>query len=190
MDTVNGLPAHVLLVHAVVVLVPLSALVLVLVALWPAARRRLAVPGAVLAVVTLVAVPLTTQAGEWLEHRLPSTPLLRAHTELGDDLLPWVIGLALLGLLLGAREIMTTRQARAAGREGPGAATAASARRPGTGVLGGTAVTVVLAVLTVVVAVGAVATTYEIGDSGARAAWTGRFSPTPLPHGPRPFGDG
>lgn len=32
MQTVNGLPAHVLLVHAVVVLLPLSAAVLVLTA--------------------------------------------------------------------------------------------------------------------------------------------------------------
>ena len=40
MSTVNGLPAHVLLVHAVVVLVPLTSLLLVLVAVWPAARRR------------------------------------------------------------------------------------------------------------------------------------------------------
>ena len=42
MQTVNGLPAHVLLVHAIVVLLPLSALLLALTALWPAARRRLA----------------------------------------------------------------------------------------------------------------------------------------------------
>jgi hypothetical protein len=189
--TVNGLPAHVLLVHAVVVLVPLTSLVLLLVALWPAARPRLAVAGGVLAVVTLVSVPLTTDAGEWLEHRLPSTPLLRAHTELGDYLLPWAIGLAVVGVALAAREVLAGRRAGAARPEGPGAARASHAARPRTaGAPGGTAVTVVLAVLTVVVAVGSVATTYQIGDSGARAAWVGKFSPTPLPRPPRPAGEG
>jgi hypothetical protein len=37
MGTVNGLPAHILLVHAIVVLLPLAALLLVLTAVWPAA---------------------------------------------------------------------------------------------------------------------------------------------------------
>jgi hypothetical protein len=39
--TIGGLPAHILLVHAVVVLVPLAALLVVLVTAWPAARARL-----------------------------------------------------------------------------------------------------------------------------------------------------
>ncbi len=181
MTTVNGLPAHVLLVHAVVVLVPLTSLVLLLVAFWPAARRRLAVAGAVLAVVTLVTVPLTTDAGEWLEHRLPSTPLLRAHTELGDSLLPWAIGLAIVGIALGGRELLLSRRDPAGPpTEGPGAArrTHAQPSRSGSRDV---AVTIILAILTVVVSVGAVGTTYQIGDSGARAAWTGKVSPTPLP---------
>ncbi|WP_233625292.1 hypothetical protein [Actinoplanes sp. ATCC 53533] len=50
MGTVNGLPAHILLVHAIVVLLPLAALLLVLTAVWPAARRRLAGPNAILSV--------------------------------------------------------------------------------------------------------------------------------------------
>ncbi len=45
MTTVGGLPAHILLVHAVVVLVPLSALLIVLVTTWPAARARHRVGG-------------------------------------------------------------------------------------------------------------------------------------------------
>jgi hypothetical protein len=179
--TVNGLPAHILLVHAVVVLVPLTALVLLLVAFWPAARRRLALPGAILAVVTLVAVPLTTDAGEWLEHRLPSTPLLHAHTELGDSLLPWAIGLAVVGIALAGRELLVNRRSPAGTPgEGPGAARRTHAQPTNTGSRD-LAVTIILAILTVVVAVGAVGTTYQIGDSGARAAWTGQFSPTPLP---------
>jgi len=64
--TIGGLPAHILLVHAVV---PLAGLLVVLVTTWPAARARLTLPTAVVAVGSLVAVPLATSAGEWLEHR-------------------------------------------------------------------------------------------------------------------------
>lgn len=37
--TLNGLPAHILFVHAVV-LIPLAALLLVVSAVWPTARRK------------------------------------------------------------------------------------------------------------------------------------------------------
>ena len=37
---VSGLPLHALVVHAVVVLVPMAVLGAVLIAVWPAARRR------------------------------------------------------------------------------------------------------------------------------------------------------
>ena len=57
MGSVNGLPAHILLVHALVVLLPLAALLLVLTAAWPAARGRLAGLNANLSVL----VPVTTQ---------------------------------------------------------------------------------------------------------------------------------
>ena len=64
MATVAGLPAHILLVHAVVVLVPLSALLIVLVTVWPAARAWLTPATAVVAIATVVSVPLATDAGE------------------------------------------------------------------------------------------------------------------------------
>ena len=38
---INGLPAHALLVHLVVVLLPLTALAAVAVSVWPAAQRKL-----------------------------------------------------------------------------------------------------------------------------------------------------
>ncbi|WP_372460656.1 hypothetical protein [Actinomycetospora endophytica] len=188
MSTIDGLPAHVLLVHAVVVLVPLSALLLVLVALWPAARYRLVWPALVLTLLALVAVPLTTDAGEWLEHHVARSALVHTHTELGDTMLPWVIGLAVVAVVLAARHVLDVRDR--ARREGPGAALApetARATPPG-----GTVATIVIAVLTVVLALGSVVTVYRIGESGARAAWTGRFSEQsqPLPGGPPPSGGG
>jgi len=41
MTTVNGLPSHVLFVHFIVVLAPLTALLAILCAVWQPARRRL-----------------------------------------------------------------------------------------------------------------------------------------------------
>jgi len=183
---INGLPAHVLFVHAVVVLVPLAALLVVLVAVWPAARRHLTLPTAIIAVVAALAVPLTTQAGEWLQRRVPPTPLVSQHVDLGDGLLPWMAGLAVLAILIWGRPVLARRSATA---EGPGAATRTSSTRHGghrthpdpSPQPGGTTATVVLAVLAIVLAIGAVADVYAIGDSGSRAAWTGHVSSQPLP---------
>jgi hypothetical protein len=175
MTTIGGLPAHILLVHAVVVLVPLTALLIVLVTVWPAARARLTLSTAIVAVVTLISVPVTTDAGEWLERRVQRTDLLRTHTELGDTMLPWAIGLAVVALAVLARQwhAARTRSATAVAAGGsPGAAHPDSPPQP----WGGRGVSVGLAVLAVVVAVGSVVTVYEIGDSGARASWQGKFS--------------
>jgi hypothetical protein len=182
MTTINGLPAHVLLVHVVVVLIPLSAVLLVLVAVWPSARRRLDVLTAVLAVLALIAVPITTAAGDWLEQRLPRTPLLRVHTHLGDTMLPWAIALALVAVLVLVRSRRLARRASAGGEPANVEIREPHQhqhQRPGrreqlTGIA--------VAVVAVAVAVGSMVTVYRIGDSGAQAAWTGQFSAQPLPH--------
>ena len=166
MTVVNGLPAHVLFVHFVVVLVPLSALALVVSALWPKAARRLGLILPVLAFVTLLSVPLTTHAGEWLEQHVGSDPLVREHAELGDGLLPWAAGLFLLATAIW----WTTRRTPAPQGAAPGAR-------------GGAVVRVAAAVLSVVVAAGAVVDVYRIGDSGAKAAWHDAVSKTATGHG-------
>ncbi|GAA1091425.1 hypothetical protein ACFU8R_21480 [Pseudonocardia alni] len=85
---------------------------------------RLVWPTVVLAAATLALVPVTTEAGEWLEHRLPRTPLTRAHAELGDGLVPWVAGPAVVAVVVAVRTSW---------RSGPGVAsprrTAAGPRR-------------------------------------------------------------
>ncbi|RFA17912.1 DUF2231 domain-containing protein [Subtercola boreus] len=95
---VNGLPLHILLVHVVVIVLPAAALMTVLGAVWPAFRRRLGVLTPLVALIGLVSVPLATNAGEWLEARVTSTPLIQAHVALGDTLLPWAVGLFLVSL--------------------------------------------------------------------------------------------
>ncbi|MFJ3028420.1 DUF2231 domain-containing protein [Curtobacterium sp. NPDC087080] len=87
----DGIPLHPLLVHLTTVSVPVAALVAIVTAAWPAARRWLAVGAPVIALVALVSVPLATSSGEWLEHRERETALLERHTELADGLLPWSI---------------------------------------------------------------------------------------------------
>ncbi len=178
---INGLPAHALLVHVVVVLVPLAALLVVLSALWPAARRRLGVLTPVIALVALVSVPLTTHAGEWLEHRVPPDELVRRHAELGDGLLPWAGGLFVLAAVawLVARRTAATVDGGAAGTAAGGGAASTDGGVAATTRRGGLAVTIVLAVLSVVVAVGSVVQIYRIGDSGAKAVWHDSFTPTP-----------
>jgi hypothetical protein len=182
MSTINGLPAHVLLVHAVVVLIPLSAVLLLLTAWLPAARRRLSLLAAATAAAALISVPITTEAGDWLEHHLPRTPLLRIHTELGDYMLPWAVALFVVTAAVAAREFMRTRRAstdRVSRADGPGAAhTGGPASQEG---IGGRAMTVALALVALIVAAGATATCYRIGDSGARAAWEGKYSQTAIP---------
>ncbi|GGY09536.1 DUF2231 domain-containing protein [Streptomyces anandii] len=162
MSLINGLPAHVLLVHVVVVLVPLTALVLVVCALWPQGARRLGLALPLLALVTLVSVPLATQAGEWLERHVDSDPLVRRHAELGDGMLPWALGLFVLaaGVWWLARRTPAPE--------------AAEAPRSGAGLV----IRVAAAVLSVAIAAGAVVTVYRIGDSGAKAAWHDAYSKT------------
>ncbi len=181
MTTVNGLPAHILLVHAIVVLLPLAALLLVLSALWPAVRRKVAGPNAILAVLVVVLVPITTDAGEWLERRVASTPLVRTHTELGDTALYVALPVAVLALVVWWRH-RESLQAQAADTRSTGSSTVATRRRTFLAPAS-TAVTVVIAVLSIAAAGAAWYDIYRIGDSGAQATWQGQFSSTPAPRG-------
>lgn len=182
MGTVNGLPAHILLVHAIVVLLPLTALLLVLTAAWPAARRRLAAPNALLSVLVVAIVPVTTSAGEWLERRVSDTSLLHDHTQLGDTAIWVAIPVAVLALVIWWRQ-REDAPAQAGPVDGGSGVTTATRRRTYLAPRS-TTVTRIVAVLALVVAGGAVYDIYRIGDSGSKAAWTGNFSSTPAQDGP------
>jgi heme/copper-type cytochrome/quinol oxidase subunit 2 len=132
----------------------------VLTAVWAAARQRLAGPNAILAILVVLVVPLTTDVGEWLERRVPSSELVRTHAELGDTAVFYAIPIAVLALMVWWR-----------GREGR----AESGRRTYLAPLS-IAVTSVVAVLALVAAVTSVYGMYRIGDSGAKAAWNGNFN--------------
>jgi hypothetical protein len=156
---VNGLPAHVLLVHLTIVLVPAAAALAVAEA-WSVRLRRWAGPlGPLLCLGALVMVPITSSAGKWLrDHLRATTPLIRRHAQLGTQLLPWVIALFALSVAVWYVARRT--------------ATAQPGERPAV-VVGAARVQLVLAVLVTVAALGTVAQLVRIGDSGAKAVWTG-----------------
>lgn len=167
-NEINGLPAHILLVHAVVILVPLAALLGVLGVVWPASRRRLGIATPILALVALLFVPVTSHAGEWLRDHVPDSELVRRHAELGDGLL---MPAGVLFLLITALWYLD--------RIGPDRSASDGSTTDGSGgVLTGRAARAVVSVALVLVAVFAVVQTYRIGDSGAKAAWNGRVSST------------
>ncbi len=85
MDELFGLPAHPLLVHAAVVLVPLAAIGVVLIAFWPAARARLGVAVVVIAAVGTVFAYLAMESGEYLEEQVKETEQVEEHAKLGDS---------------------------------------------------------------------------------------------------------
>lgn len=160
----NGLPLHVLIVHAVVIVVPLAALCALLTAFWPAARRRLGIVTPLVALAALVLVPVAVQAGEWLQSRLVNvSPLLGAHTSLGKTMLPWVIAL----FLATALQWVWYRYIAA---EGARFASALPNRR------GRLVATIVLDLVVLASAIGAVVTVALIGESGSRAVWTDLFT--------------
>jgi hypothetical protein len=176
---VAGLPLHVLLVHVMIVGVPLLAALLVVVCAWPGARRALWLPTLLGALALLGVMYLTIQAGQWLKERVPEAPLIESHTGQGEDIIPWMIGLATLSALVAALAIVERRERRdrtdpevAANR---GMAVPPARRSP---------MRVVVAVLLIVAAVGvgagSVWTIVLIGESGSRAVWEGSFSDEPL----------
>jgi hypothetical protein len=173
-ENLFGLPTHILLLHVVVVLLPVAAAATVLVALWPAFRHHAGIVTLFGTFVVTLFVPLTSQAGENLAARLPDSPLIAEHANVGHQVTIWaaVFGLSLfavvlLGLVRRAAvppERLTASEGWAVGllpagwREAEPGWTAAAFR-----------VAQVLAVLT------AVLVTYVViraGHTGAQAVWT------------------
>lgn len=153
---ISGLPLHPLVVHATVVLVPLSAVLAVLLAVVPRWRWLLRWPAAVGAVGVLALAWAARLSGEALvESRPELASLVEVHQERGDQLawttLPFgVLVLAAAWLLPGGSALASGRGARESRAPGPERLLAA-------------------AVVVAAVAVGVL--TVLTGDSGARAVW-------------------
>lgn len=159
---IHGLPAHVLLIHVVVVLVPVAALLLVGQAWSRPVRRWAGIGGPLLSLGALVLVPVTTHAGYWLRNHLPTqlrtSAAVQKHAHLGAQLLPWVAAMFVLSVAVWAL-----------GRR------AAQAQQPVvlTPTAGTARLQLLVAVIATVVALGTLRQIYLIGDSGAQAVWHG-----------------
>ncbi|BBZ21008.1 DUF2231 domain-containing protein [Mycolicibacterium gadium] len=152
MDTISGIPAHALLVHGIVVLAPLTALLVILCAIWPAARRRLVWLVLAFAVVTAVLTPLTTSAGEWLlEHGGPPRPILQEHAERGEWMIYFSVAMLIVAVALAGLHWVEGRSNK------PRKAAAA-----------------MVAVMALLVGVSSIIAVVRIGDSGAQAVWGDR----------------
>jgi hypothetical protein len=161
-DLIGGIPLHPLVVHAVEVLVPVAALVLLLAAVWPRFRRWAYVLPVLLALGAVVLVPVATQSGEALQRRVGETPLVEEHINIAEGLLPWVLGL----LVVSAGVVWWTwTERRTVASAGPGA-TATVRALPSW-------LPIVLIVASVVVSAGTVYEAIRIGHSGATAVWSG-----------------
>lgn len=158
LDTINGLPVHPLVVHAVVVLVPLSVLLLLAALASRVVRERSAILTPLLATVSLVLIPLATQSGESLEHRVGRSALVAAHAQLGDSLLPWMAGVTVVAWVLWWFSRPASHGAR---------------RRLGR-------LMIPLAVVGVIASAGTAVTVVRIGDSGAKAVWQGTGTQAPV----------
>ena len=152
MTTIWGLPAHALLVHAIVVLAPMTAALEILCGFWPAARRRLVWLVLALAAGTLVLTPITTEAGEWLKDQRGAnvSPILQQHAERGDWMIYFSVALLVVAVALAVLHWLEGRSDKPR-----------------------MAATVVVAVLALVVGVSSIVTVARIGHSGAESVWGG-----------------
>ncbi|GBG36975.1 DUF2231 domain-containing protein [Mycobacterium montefiorense] len=150
MTVIHGLPAHLLFVHFLVVLAPLTALLEIICALWPAARRgHLVWFTGILAAATVVLTPITTNAGGWLyDLRHNPSAVLRQHAELGSTMIYFTVA-----LLIVAAGLLALR--RVERRSGPRHRV----------------INVSIAILSITVGIATMIQTYRIGDAGAQSVW-------------------
>lgn len=149
-DTLFGLPAHPLIVHAAVVLLPIAAIGLIVVALVPKARKHYAPVVFALALVATVAVGLAQQSGESLEGQVKKTEQVEEHTEQGQTVLPWAIAVTIVSAAVAAEPYLRDRLGKVSPKVVAGVLISAS----------------------VIAGVGATWTVIEVGHSGATSVWS------------------
>jgi hypothetical protein len=144
-----GLPAHPLVVHAAVVLLPLAATATLICALVPQARRHYAPVALGLALVATLAVGLAQGSGEPLEEQVDETELVEEHTEQGEQVLPWAIAVTVAAAAVTAVPVLARRRPSLPART----------------------VTAAVVAVSLVAGVGATWTIIDVGHSGAKATW-------------------
>jgi len=148
-NTLFGLPAHPLIVHAAVVLLPIAAIGLIVVALVRRWRRHYAPVIFAVALAATIAVGLAQQSGESLEGEVQRTEQLEEHTEQGESVLPWAIAVTIISAAVAAEPFVRDRLGRVSPR----------------------IVAAVLITTSVVAGMGATWTVIDVGHSGATSVW-------------------
>jgi hypothetical protein len=142
LDTFRGLPVHVLVVHAVVVLTPLMAVATVLVAWLPRWRAKAAWLVVVGNAGVVVLVKVAQLSGNHLLERIGSSPAIEHHLKLGDQLLWFALAMLAASVLVAL--------ARNASAPYPTAA----------------------AVIAVIASVAAIGWVIRTGEAGSSAVWS------------------
>jgi hypothetical protein len=155
-DQINGLPLHVLVVHAAVVLTPLAALLGLLFALVRPWRWLLRWPLVASAALVVGTVFVAEQSGEAFRDRLGLPPeVIHAHASAGalllDATIVYLVVCTIAAVALGGPSPLRSGRG---GRSGVPAA--------------------VQTLVAVVLVIGVLGLSYQVfrtGDSGARAVW-------------------
>jgi uncharacterized membrane protein len=150
MTVFNGLPAHVLLVHFLVVLVPLTGLLEIACALWPAVRRgQIVWLTLILAIVTMVLTPITINAGEWLyDLRRDPDPILQQHAQRGGWMIYFSAALLVVAVALAVLHLAERRSEKR--------------RLPAN---------IIIAIVALAVGISSIIQLYRVGDTGAHSVW-------------------
>jgi len=154
-DYIFGLPMHALVIHAVVVLVPLSALSAIAYVVRPGWRRVLRWPTAAGAVVSGVSAFVAAESGEALQRRVTRVRAGSFDAQLLNDHVEWGDRAKLLCLLFMALTLVALWFARPPDEESPR----------------GHAFDVLVGTLVVLSAVAAVVTVVLAGHAGSAVVW-------------------
>src|SRR5262245_57011856 len=160
-DELFGLPPRPLFSHVLVVMIPLAALGMLIMALAPRTRARLGWPVVVLAGLSTFFAWMAKGSGEELERRVEADPLLAHHTALGDTM--YLV--ALVFFVFVTAFVVVDRRAAARAAAGEHAGPAVNRRTAGGPVL------LVLTVLALVTGVAATARIVQVGHAGSRVTW-------------------
>ncbi len=158
-DLVNGLPAHPLVVHAAVVLVPLAALGVIAMAIWPRFSQRCGWLVVGTAVAAAGASLVAKESGEALAERVGQPRF--DHADLGGFMPAFAGALMIATIALWWMD-----------RRLPGGGASKGGWR------------FAVAVVAMLVAVGSIVWVVRVGDSGARSVWSGVVAAAPV--GPAP----
>ncbi len=148
-DLITGLPVHVFITHAVVVLLPLAVLTLILVITIPKLRAHYRYPAVGLAIVGAISAIIAEQSGQALQARVGYPG---EHAEWGEMVPPVAVALAVLSVIW----LILSRMASSRGK----------------------VVAAVIGGVIIVVGIIAVVLTVQAGHSGSEETWSERIEST------------